>query len=574
MITALWYLIWRTSVNRLARQLKRVRSPRYAVAMLIGVLFLASMLWQPGGTGGTPEGGHGPFTPMRAASGVGIAFLLLLGAVHLWFSRDTLLALAFQPAEVQILFPAPISRRLLLAYRVARVQLLVVPNAIFWMFVLRYWGSTQPAFVRFGAAWAFFSFLTLHRVGAALVLVPPVRGVRRGVLLVARAVVVAAVIALVAGVVRSVFSVVGGDQASIWRALNDAVRVPPASVALAPFQLLLAPFSGEDFRAALFSPLLLAIAAQLLWIRLASTVAFEETAATASHDFAQRVAALRRGGLASTSNATRTVARSRWIPLAPTGAPAVAIAWKNTMSMVRGGILRGALITLVLIAALTALLQALPLPAEDKARIGLMPGGWMLMMSVLMGARVVRHDLRQDLLSLSLLKTYPLRGSQIVLAELAPPTIALTAFQSALVAIMLASVPPSASAAFTAVPPGAAALLVILALGVVNAMSTAIQNAVALMLPAWVQLGARNPGIESLGQSVLSSLGIVFVLGLSFVMPVVAGALVWAFTQSLYGDLTIIAAVLAGIFVLAAEVALAVISLGRLLERTEPSAIT
>ncbi|HZI27443.1 MAG TPA: putative ABC exporter domain-containing protein [Gemmatimonadaceae bacterium] len=570
MIAALWYLIWRTTVNRLTRQLQRVRSPRYAAAMLIGVVFLASMVWQPGSM---PERGDDPFAPIRAAYGWGIASLLLLGAVHLWFSRDTLLALAFPPAEVQLLFPAPVSRRVLIAYRVARTQLLVVPNAIFWMFALRYWGSTQPAVVRFGAAWAFFSFLSLHRLGAALVLVPPARGVRRGVRLVMRAVLVAAVVGLVAGVVPSVFSGAHGDAASTWRALREALLLPPASIALAPFQLLLAPFFAEDFSAAQFAPLLLAIVAQLLWIHLASTVAFEETAAHASHDFAQRMAAFRRGSLVSTQNAPRTVARGRWIPLAPTGAPAVAIVWKNTMSMFRAGVLRGALITLVLIAALTAVLQALPVRGEDKEWIVLMPGGWMLMMSLFLGARVVRHDLRQDLLSLSLLKTYPLRGSQIIMAELAPPTIALTAFQAALIAIMLAFLPASDRPAFASIPLGAAAMIAILALGAINAMSAAIQNAVALMFPAWIQLGARNPGIESLGQSVLSSVGVVLVLGISFVVPVVAGALMWAFTQSLNGDVSMVAAVLAGIFVLAAEVAIAILPLGSLFERTEPSAV-
>ena len=116
-------------------------------------------------------------------------------------------------------------------------------------------------------------------------------------------------------------------------------------------------------------------------------------------------------------------------------------------------------------------------------------------------------------------------------------------------------------------------MITILALGAINAMSAAIQNAAALMFPAWVQLGVRNPGIESFGQSVLSSFGVVLVLGISLLVPVVAGALVWAFTQSLYGDVTIVAAVLAGICVLAAEVALAVLPLGSLFERTEPSSV-
>jgi hypothetical protein len=382
-IASLWYLISRTTANRLTRQLKRLRSPRYSAATLVGVLFVSSMLWNHPASVEMPDGAD-PLAPVRAAYGAGVAFLLLLGTVHLWFSRDTLLALAFQPAEVQLLFPAPIPRRVLLAYRVARLQLLVVPNALFWMFALRYWGSVQPAGVRFGAAWAFFSFLSLHRLGAALVLVPPVRGIRRGVLLLARAVLLVAVVALVAGVVPSILSGAVGDPAAAWRALQDALRVPPASIALAPFRLLLAPFSGDDSVANRFAPLLTAIGAQLLWIHLASTVEFEEAAAHASRDVARRMAAFRRGGMASTEGAARTGTRGRWIRMAPTGAPAVAIVWKNAMSMMRGGVLRGAFIALVLVAGLTALARVFPLaPDADDTRtfIGLLPGGWMLMMS-------------------------------------------------------------------------------------------------------------------------------------------------------------------------------------------------
>ena len=574
MIAVLWYLISRTTVNRLTRQLKRMRSPRYAIAMLVGVLFVSSWLWNTGSAGTMPGGGD-PLGPMRAAYGA-IPVLLLLGTMLVWFSRDTLLALAFQPAEVQLLFPAPMSRRVLLAYRVARLQVLVLPNAIFWMVALRYWGSAQPAGVRFGAAWAFFSLLSLHRLGAALVLVPPVRGIRRGVLLLVRAILVAAVVALVAGVVPSVLSAAAGDPAAAWLALQDSLRVAPASIALAPFRRLLAPFSGPDALANRFAPLLTAIGAQLLWIYLASTVEFEEAAAHASRDVARRMAAFRRGGMASTEGAARTRTRGRWIRMAPTGAPAVAIVWKNAMSMMRGGVLRGAFIVLVLVAGLAALVRVVPLPpdADDtRAFIGLLPGGWMLMMSLLFGSRVIRNDLRQDLLSLSLLKTYPLRGYQVVLAELALPTLVLTAFQAVLVAIMVASRPASAVAHFSAVPLGVEAMLAILALGAINATSTTIQNAIALMFPAWVHLGAHNPGVEAMGQAVLTSLGVLFALAISLVTPAVAAVLTFVATRSIYGDAAIVLASLVGISVLAGEVALMVHPMGRLLERTEPSSI-
>ena len=574
MIAVLWYLISRTTVNRLTRQLKRLRSPRYAVAMLVGVVFISSWLWNTGSAERMP-GGTDPLGPMRAAYGA-VAVLLLLGTMHVWFSRETLLALAFQPAEVQLLFPAPVSRRVLLAYRVARLQVLVLPNAIFWMFALRYWGSAQPAGVRFGAAWAFFSLLSLHRLGVALVLVPPVLGIRRGVLLLARALLLVAMAALVAGVVPSTLSAAVGDPAAAWRALQDSLRIPPASIALAPFRLLLAPFSGDASIASRFAPLLTAIGAQLLWIHLASTVEFEEAAANASRDVARRIVAFRRGGMASTEGATRSRTRGRWIRMAPTGAPAVAIVWKNAMSMMRGGVLRGAFIVLLLVAGLTALVRVVPLPpdADDtKAFIGLLPGGWVLLMSLLFGSRIIRNDLRQDLLSLSLLKTYPLRGYQVVLAELALPTLALTAFQGVLVAIMVASRPASAVTDFPAVPLGVAAMLAILALGAINATSTTIQNATALMFPAWVQLGAHNPGVEAMGQNVLTSLGVLFALAVSLVTPVVAGALTFGATRLIHGDLAIVLASLVGISVLAGEVALMVRPMGRLLERTEPSSL-
>lgn len=572
MIPALWYLIWRTTRNRLTRQLRRVRNPRYAAAMVVGALFVTSMFWSRGADSGMPEGGG---DPLRTNLGAVISFVLLLGAVHLWFSRDTLLALAFQPAEVQLLFPAPLSRRMLLAYRVVRVQLLVVPNAAFWMLALRYWGSTQPALLRFAAAWAFFSFLSLHRLGAALVLVPPLRGVRRGVVLMMRGLVLAGLVAVAAGVVPSILSVAGGDPAAVWRALQEAVRVPPASIALAPFQMLVAPFSAAADGVGRFAPLLLVIAAQLLWIHVASRVEFEEAAASASRDLAQRITAFRRGGRTSTKGASRTATRGSWIGLAPTGVPAVAIVWKNAMSMIRGGAFRVGVIFLALVAGLTALTYAVPGRIGDETLVflRLMPGGWALFMSVLFGSRALRHDLRQDLLSLSLLKTYPLPGSQIVLAELALPTLALTAFQAVLVVIMLASLPPLARATLAGVPLGGAAVLSVLALGAINATSTAIQNGAALMFPAWTQLGVHNPGIEALGQSVVSSLGNVLALLLSFVLPAVVGALVWLVTQSFYGGLAIGAGVLAGVIVLAGEVALMVMPLGRLFERTDPSAI-
>jgi len=76
-----------------------------------------------------------------------------------------------------------------------------------------------------------------------------------------------------------------------------------------------------------------------------------------------------------------------------------------------------------------------------------------------------------------------------------------------------------------------------------------------------------------MGQSVLTSLGVLFALAISLVTPAVAAVLTFVATRSIYGDAAIVLASLVGISVLAGEVALMVHPMGRLLERTEPSSI-
>src|SRR6185436_7075163 len=60
-----------------------------------------------------------------------------------------------------------------------------------------------------------------------------------------------------------------------------------------------------------------------------------------------------------------------------------------------------------------------------------------LVWSLLIGAQMVRCDIRQDLAAMDVLKMFPLRGWQIVLGELLAPAAILTCIQGVLVAIVL-----------------------------------------------------------------------------------------------------------------------------------------
>ncbi len=71
---ALAYLIGQTLRNRLARQLGRVRSPRYAIAMLVGVAYFWFAFLRPyssSSTSGAPDA--------RVSGGVSTALTSFLG---------------------------------------------------------------------------------------------------------------------------------------------------------------------------------------------------------------------------------------------------------------------------------------------------------------------------------------------------------------------------------------------------------------------------------------------------------------------------------------------------------------
>jgi len=68
-------------------------------------------------------------------------------------------------------------------------------------------------------------------------------------------------------------------------------------------------------------------------------------------------------------------------------------------------------------------------PATIAAAIALIGAGYL----ALLGPLAVRNDLRQDLAYLPVLRTFPLPGHRVVLAEVLSPTLALSAVQLALI---------------------------------------------------------------------------------------------------------------------------------------------
>jgi hypothetical protein len=197
--------------------------------------------------------------------------------------------------------------------------------------------------------------------------------------------------------------------------------------------------------------------------------------------------------------------------------------------------------------------------------------------SLLIGSKFVRIDLRQDLIHLRLLRTYPLEGSALVAAEVAGSTLILTAIQMGLLLfahiILLSSedIPVDPSVRWLMLAGAPIILLVI------NAVNVTIQNGAALLFPAWVKLGtAKSGGVEVLGQSILTMVASIIVLGLALIPPLIAASAAY-FGIAVLTDsavLPIAAGTGVAVLVLAGEVAMAMVMLGEVFERGEMVGVT
>jgi hypothetical protein len=254
----------------------------------------------------------------------------------------------------------------------------------------------------------------------------------------------------------------------------------------------------------------------------------------------------------------------------------MAIIWKNTFSLTRG-LAMGLVIRMVLAMGIIIFsLRATGVfgsmspysaatPATITAAIALLAAAYL----ALLGPLAVRNDLRQDLTYLSVLRTFPLSGRTVLLAEILSPTLALTGVQLALIvvayALTLGTVAVEVPLATRTLALAGACLVVPL----LNATSFTIQNALALFFPAWSRLGATVPtGFEMMGQRLLAAFAAMAALLLALTPPTVA-ALTAGYLLSASLVPTVTVAVLAASLTSLGELTLACRWLGRVYDRTD-----
>ncbi len=580
MTGAFLYLTWCSLRNRVTHQIHRSRNPRYALALIIGVAYFYFIFWR-----NPRHVGSDASFPLISESGHLIALSgLFLGAVSMWLLGGDSTALAFTQAEASMLFPAPVSRRQLVAYKLMRGQLPLLFNTAIWVMLLGAGHEALPLWARAVGLWALFAVIFLHRLGASLVRTAwaqhGLQGLRKNALS------LVVFVAILVGVGVNVLPAI----APLRRAANldAAVSLLGATLAAAPARYVLWPFTallGPVFAtsvAAWFAAVpgvLVVLAAHVWWVMRTDT-AFEEAALAATAARAQRLEALRSrrrpGGAASAAKRRRAhqgtgaMRNPGLFALAPVGRPAVAIVWKN-LACLRRTTQQRQLITPMLLAVIAGAASGSKLGAYGAVvTAGLVFAFAML----LLGPMMLRGDLRQDLLHLSELKTLPLRGTTIVAAEVLSVSIPLAVIQA--VGLVIAAVAAQTGGFYWGSPVMRAAFV----LGLVplllafNAASVTVQNGAPILFPGWARLGTTVPGgVEMMGQMILLTGFYILLLALLLVLPGGAAFVVLA-TLHLTGPAAVLFTMVGASAALAFELRGVLHWLGRAFERMEPSSVS
>jgi hypothetical protein len=576
-IGAFLYLQSRSFANRMLARLKRLKRPKYLVGAIVGGLYFYFYFFQYAFLGGHKHA-RPDFAVDTGMFELIAATVLCVVALSAWIFPHARTALIFSEAEIAFLFPAPVSRRTLIHFKLLRSQIAILFTTLLLTLITGRMFTGTHAWIRVLGWWVVLSTLNLHFLASSFARTMLLdRGISNWL---RRSLVILTLGALIAVSIfwaRRNITPPPLDDLSNWKAFRDYGKAlfatPPISYLLLPFQFVVRPYLAADalsFVKAL-GPALLIIGAHYWWV-IRSNVAFEEASVEVSRRIAERVAAARQGKGLDTAPKKGHCAP---FPLAATGFTPLALFWKNLIAaqtLLRPRTLLVVLLPFTIVAfAFGSQRHAAGWLAPMMTIMALM----FLVWSLLIGAQMVRCDIRQDLAAMDVIKMFPLRGWQIVLGELLAPAVILTCIQGLLVAIVLAlsgNFAREIRLPFEARTGWAAAILVLLPFW--NGVSLLIPNATMLLFPGWFQTRADAPqGIEVMGQRLVLLFGQLLVICVALIPAGIAFAFGY-FAVKFLGAISLapLIGALGAAVVLTGEIALGIFLLGKLFEKFDLSA--
>ena len=182
MTRAAIFLITRGLKNRILRSVLRLRQPRYvAGAVLVGVYFWSFFFRRHAAV----PSAHFAQSAANEMFMIVISFLAVVILLGAWALPSESPGFVFSEAEIQFLFPAPLSRQQLLGYKLLQSQVgLLFTAAVMWVFAFRgsHYIGIWLAFAILNVYTTFVSFARarlkiagigwLTRLAAVFVLIP------------------------------------------------------------------------------------------------------------------------------------------------------------------------------------------------------------------------------------------------------------------------------------------------------------------------------------------------------------------------------------------------------------------
>jgi hypothetical protein len=566
MLGALLYLRFTSLKNLLVSRVRRLRQPKYLIGALVGGAYFYFVIFNGFNFGANRRAAASPaivtadqiLPPSSGALMLAVGALALLTVfIFMWVLPSKKPGLAFSQAETAFLFPAPISRRALIHFKLLSNQFSVLLQSVFFSLVFNSRALSGGRALQIVIGWwLVLTLVSLHYMGASLALA---RLFERGISVLRRRLVVLGTIAVAVGITlfwirRDVHAPTAADLADVESSMRWLMTMLDTGILhwlLLPFKWILAPFFATGVKE--FAWALIPTAALLLlhyvWV-LNMEVSFEEASLAQAEKRELRRAGMQTGDFRLGHDTLK--ARRAPFKLADKGRPEIAFLWKNLLSTRAFLNPRVWLICAGIIIVVTRVVVGLgPMQRNIMSGIGgaaLVVGLYVLMF----GPLLARLDLRRDLAHADVLKTYPIPGWQLVFGELLAPTAIITGVLWLIVLLAVCAIQPTRvlpawldpslrvtyAICFSAITP------------VVVALQLLVPNAAAVVFPAWFQATrAIGGGIDLMGQRLIFVFGQVFIIVLALLPAAGTAALLIFSTQWIIGP--VLAVVFATIVVLA-----------------------
>ncbi len=572
MRSAYVYLLTHGLKNRFLSKLRRLRQPRYLISALAGIAYLYFVFLRQVMERNRPfAGGYASFSPETTALlEAFLSVVLLIALIVPWIRPLARHAALLTKAEVQFLLPAPLPRRSILRFRIVKGQmgiLLGVGISMLLVAGIRGPFRTIPVVL---TLWLAYSFLGIYRLAVTLLKMRTSgswTGKERYVGFIMMAAAVFLGVLLWSALAPATQDLSGQtDPEMLIRRISSAIGQPPAAYLLAPLSMFVRPAFAPDWTALASSivPPLFAIWLAYVWV-VRSNADLGETPVGAAARYEVAAGAIDRHAPDGTGF------RRPPFSLHPAGPPHVALFWKNLIASGRIDLRRVTLIVFLVILTLTVVI-----PGEHRDALPAVVGAVAIALTgflTLMGPVVFRNDFRSDLLYLDLLKTYPIRGWQVALGEIAGPAVQLAALEWVTLAIAAMFLPEPQGASWSWVDRAFAAVAAALLLPFISIIGLLAQNAAALLLPGWMQLGRESQrGVEAMGQRLIATAGTFLVVLLAGMPAAGIFGIVFVAGYWAIGTAVIPLASVAAAGLLMAESWAGILWLGRLFDGLDPSA--